>query len=335
MTPTRPPVCSERMTMRRPATLAPERAAADDAEETPDVTESDAADPPEAGLGRSESRFARLAGVDVHHEVAGSPDDPTLLLLHHFYGNTATWRHVMADLGRDHHVAAFDRPGFGLTERPARHAWTEGNPYTRDASARITLGLLDRLQAHRAVLVGSSAGGTVALEAYARAPERVRALVLLSPAITGDVGPPAGLRPVLRSAGGRRLGPRVVRRLARDVTLDRVTRSWHDPSRGSEDDLDAYRRPLRIPGWERGLWEVVTAEDPPRLAGLLSRIDVPTLVVSGGSDRVIAPRWNARTAAAIGGARLEVIPACGHTPQEECPDQLTAVIRDFLDGLPA
>jgi pimeloyl-ACP methyl ester carboxylesterase len=298
------------------------------------VTESDAADAHEAVPGRVESRFARLAGVDVHHEVAGRPNDPTVLLLHHFYGNTATWRHVIADLGRDHHVAAFDRPGFGLTERPARGAWTDGNPYTREASARITLGLLDRLQARRGVLVGSSAGGTVALETYARAPERVRALVLVSPAITGDVGPPAGLRPVLRSAGARRVGPRVVRRLARDVTLGRVTRSWHDPSRGSEEDLDAYRRPLQIEGWERGLWEVVTAEDPPQLGGVLPRIDVPTLVVSGASDRVIAPRWNARTAAAIAGARFEVIPACGHTPQEECPDQLTAVVRDFLDGLP-
>jgi pimeloyl-ACP methyl ester carboxylesterase len=300
----------------------------------PHVTESDAADASEVGPGRAESRFARLAGVDVHHEVAGRPQDPTVLLLHHFYGNTTTWRHVIADLGRDHHVAAFDRPGFGLTERPPRRAWTDGNPYTREASARITVGLLDRLQARRAVLVGSSAGGTVALETYARAPERVRALVLVSPAITGDVGPPPGLRPVLRSVGARRVGPRVVRRLARDVTLDRVTRSWHDPSRGSEEDLDAYRRPLQVEGWERGLWEVVTAEDPPRLGDLLHRIDVPTLVVSGASDRVIAPRWNARTAAAIAGARLEIIPACGHTPQEECPDRLTAVIRDFLDDLP-
>jgi pimeloyl-ACP methyl ester carboxylesterase len=185
------------------------------------------------------------------------------------------------------------------------------------------------------VLVGSSAGGTIALETYARAPRRVRALVLVSPAITGDVGPPAVVRPLLRRAPARHLGPRIVRRMARDLTLDRVTRSWHDSSRGTEEDLEAYRRALQADGWGRGLWEVVTAEDPPRLDRLLRRIDVPTLVVAGAGDPVIPLRLNARTAAAIPGARFEVLPGCGHTPQEECPERLLAVVRDFLADLPA
>jgi pimeloyl-ACP methyl ester carboxylesterase len=288
----------------------------------------------DGGTGAARGGFVRVADVDVHHEVAGPPGAPAVLLLHHFYGSTATWRHLLTDLGRDHRVAAFDRPGFGLTERPARRAWGDTNPYTRSASARIALGLLDELDAPEAVLVGSSAGGTVALETYARAPHRVRALVLVSPAITGDVGPPAAVRPLLRRAPARHLGPRVVRRLARDLTLERVTRSWHDPSRGTEADLEAYRRTLRTRGWERGLWEVVTAEEPPRLGPLLERIDVPTLVVAGASDRVIGPQWNARTAAAIPGARFELLTGCGHTPQEECPEQLLSVVRDFLGQLP-
>jgi pimeloyl-ACP methyl ester carboxylesterase len=57
---------------------------------------------------------------------------------------------------------------------------------------------------------------------------------------------------------------------------------------------------------------------------------VPTLVVGGASDTVIGPAWNRRTAAAIPGARFELLPECGHTPQEECPDELLAVVRRFL-----
>jgi pimeloyl-ACP methyl ester carboxylesterase len=278
----------------------------------------------------STRRFVRLSGLDVHHEVAGRVDDPTVVLLHHFHGSTATWRHVLHDLGRDHHVAAFDRPGFGLTERPDRGRWHEESPYTRAAAAGLTLGLLDELGADEAVLVGSSAGGTIALETYARAPQRVRALVLLSPAVTGDVGPPGVLRPLLRGRPARLLGSRVVRRLSRDLTLERISRSWHDPGRATEADLEAYRRPLQAEGWSRALWEVVTAEPPPQLGGLLRQIDVPTLVVAGQSDRVISPSWNARTARAIPGARLEVLPACGHTPQEERPEALLRIVRDFL-----
>lgn len=290
--------------------------------------------PPRA-LADADSRFARLGGVEVHHKVAGDAADPTVVLLHHFYGSVASWRHVQPQLAEDHQVTAFDRPAFGLTERPLRSTWPEGrNPYTRAASVDITLDLLDDLGADRAVLVGSSAGGTSALETYARAPDRVRALVLLSPAITGDVGPPDALRTVMRTPQLRRLGPRIVRRFAGDITADRITGSWADPSLVTPDDVDAYARPMRVEGWDRGFWELFAAESPPRLADLLRRIEVPTLVVSGDRDPVIGPSVNRRTAAAIPGAEYVELERCGHTPHEECPDALVDVVGDFVARLP-
>jgi pimeloyl-ACP methyl ester carboxylesterase len=285
---------------------------------------------PPRELADPDGRFARLAGLDVHHKVAGEPTDPTVLLLHHFHGNVATWRHVMAGLADDHQVVAFDRPGFGLTERPVPNGRGPDDPYARATSVRIALDLLDEVDARDVVLVGSSAGGTVALETYAAAPERVRALVLLSPAITGDVGPPEPLRPLLRSAPVRALAPRLIARMAGDLTAERITRSWHDPSRATADDLDAYARPLLAEGWQHGYLGVFSADEPPDLRHLLPRIEVPTLVVAGASDRIISPTWNRRTASAIPDARFEVLSACGHTPQEECPDELLALVRDFL-----
>lgn len=279
-------------------------------------------------------RFERVLGLEVHHEVAGPVDAPAVLLLHHFYGNTRTWRHVMGTLADDWRTIAFDRPGFGLTERPPRSAWQQTNPYTREASARIALGLLDTHEADPAVVVGASAGGTIALETYAIAPERVRALVLISPAITGDVGPAAALRPVLRTPPARRLGPYAVRRRASAISLERITRSWHDPTRATAEDLEAYRAALGVEGWDRGFWEVITAESPPDLREVLFGIDVPTLVVVGEHDTVISPRLNAKTAGAIPGARLEVLEDCGHTPHEECPETLLEVVTDFLESLP-
>lgn len=284
-------------------------------------------------LADADSRFVELEDVDVHFKEAGSAGLP-VLLLHHFYGNAFTWRHVLAGLAPDHRVAAFDRPAFGLTERPRRPDWNGRNPYTRGVAADLTAGLADHLGFDRPVLVGSSAGGTVALETYARHRDRVRALVLLSPAITGDIGPPAQLRPALRSAPARWVGPRVVRRLGRDIDTRRVGRSWARPSRVTADDVDAYTRPLAVPGWQRGLWELVTAEPPPSLAELLSRIDVPTLVIAGDLDPVIRANVNRRTAAHIPGARFEVVRDCGHTPHEERPDELVPILRRFLDGLP-
>lgn len=285
-------------------------------------------------LADPDSRFATLASIEVHHKVAGPEDGPALVMLHHFYGNVTTWRHLQRGLSDRYRVAAFDRPGFGLTERPPRSSWAGTNPYTRATASRLTVELLDELGIDRAVLVGSSAGGTSALETYARAPDRVRALVLLAPAITGDVGPPPWLRPALRSPQLRRLGPHLLRRLAGEITPARVAGSWADPSRATEADVDAYTRPLQVTGWDVGFWELFAAEPPPSLAWLLPRIEVPTLVVSGDRDPVVSPRLSRGTARAIPGAEYVELPGCGHTPQEECPQQLEAAIRAFLERLP-
>ncbi len=288
---------------------------------------------PGPALAGPDSRFLDIDGIAVHHRVTGPEDAPTVLLFHHFYGSVATWRHVQDDLSSDHRVVSFDRVGFGLTERPPRSRWNGRNPYTREMSARIALALLDDLGERGAVLVGSSAGGTAAIETYARAPRRVRGLALLSPAITGDVGAPAALRPLLRTDTAAGLGAVLVRRLAGDVTRERVARSWHDPALADEADVEAYARPLQVTGWDRGLWEAMTAERPPDLRHVVRRIQAPTIVIAGESDRLIRPHWNRRTAAALPHGRFELLPEVGHTPHEERPDLLLPVLRGFLADL--
>jgi pimeloyl-ACP methyl ester carboxylesterase len=284
-------------------------------------------------LAYPQSRFERLAGVEVHHEIHGDADAPAVLLSHHFYGSTRTWRHVTQDLAEDHLVTAFDRPGFGLTERPPRRRWGSQHPYTRATAARIGWELLDHLGAGTATLVGSSAGGTNVLEMYAQQPDRVRALILLSPAITGDVGAPTNLRPVLRAPGLRQLGTAAARRLVGAVDVERVSRSWYDPARATAADAEPYQRMLQVDRWDQGLWELISAEPPPDLRSLLTEIRVPTLVVSGDHDRIIAVDWTRRTAAAIPGSRFELIEDCGHTPQEERPGDLLRIVRSFLADL--
>jgi pimeloyl-ACP methyl ester carboxylesterase len=291
---------------------------------------------PRRQLARDTSRFTDVDGIEVHHEVSGPDGDdaPTLLLAHHFYGSTRVWDRFAPLLATDHRVVTWDRPGFGLTERPTRDRFGDANPYTRRAAARLGWGLLDALGVEQAVLVGSSAGGTNALEMYAMAPERVRALVLLAPAITGDVGAPPPLRDLLRSEVGLRLGPRIVERFVTEITRERSTRAWADPSRAEEIDLAPYRDLLRTEGWSRGLWEVMTAEGPPDLRGVLRSVSVPALVVTGSHDRTIVPRWGRWVAGLMPTGRFELLADCGHVPHQERPEELAAIVRPFLAGLP-
>ena len=284
---------------------------------------------PRRELARPSSRFVRVDDVEVHHEVHGPDDAPALLLSHHFYGSTPVWDRLVPLLADRHRLVTWDRPGFGLTERPVRDARSD-NPYTRSATARLGWSLLDAIGVDRAVLVGASAGGTNALEMYAQAPERVRALVLLAPAITGDVGAPPRLRPLLNTTALRRIAPRAVERVAGEVTRDRVTRSWADPSRATDEDLAAYADLMRVEGWSRGLWEVMTAEPPPDLRRVLRSVHVPALVVTGAHDRTIAPRWGRWVAATMPTGRFQLLPDCGHVPHQERPAELAAIVRPFL-----
>ena len=285
---------------------------------------------PRRELARPSSRFVRVGGVEVHHELHGPDDAPALLLSHHFYGSTPVWDRLVPLLADRHRLITWDRPGFGLTERPVRGTRAD-NPYTRSATARLGWSLLDAVGVDRAVLVGASAGGTNVLEMYAQAPERVRALVLLAPAITGDVGAPRRLRPLLNTTPLRRIAPRAVERVAGEVTRERVTRSWADPSRATDEDLAAYADLMRVEGWSRGLWEVMTAEPPPDLRRVLRSVQVPTLVVTGAQDRTIAPRWGRWVAATIPTGRFQLLPDCGHVPHQERPAELSAIVRPFLD----
>ena len=288
---------------------------------------------PAQALAGPDGRFLDVDGVSVHHRVTGPVDAPTVLLFHHFYGNVATWRHVHAAVADRYRVVSFDRVGFGLTERPPRSRWPGTNPYTRQMTTRIALALLDHLGAPTATLVGSSAGGTAALETYRRAPGRIRGMALLSPAITGDVGAPRMVRPLLRTWPLRAIGTGIVRRAAGDITRERVSRSWHDPSIAGDDDVDAYARVMQVEGWDRGFWEVMTAEAPPDLRDIVRSVQVPTLVVAGASDRIIRPRWNRRTAEALPDGRFRLLEDTGHTPHQERPDLLVPVLRAFLAEL--
>jgi len=285
---------------------------------------------PRRALARPGSRFVTLEGIEVHHEVVGPDPAPTLLLSHHFYGSTPVWDRFAPLLADRHRLVTWDRPGFGLTERPVRGPHGP-NPYTRASAARLGWALLDALGVEEVVLVGASAGGSNVLEMYAQAPGRVRALVLFAPAITGDVGAPPQVRPLLRSAPIRRLGPRVVERFVGDITRERSTRSWNDPSRARDEDLAPYRDLTRVEGWSRGLWEVMTAEPPPDLRPVLRSVRVPTLVVTGAQDRTIAPRWGRWVAATVPGGRFALLPDCGHVPHQERPEELAAIVRPFLE----
>ncbi|MGQ9665715.1 MAG: alpha/beta fold hydrolase [Anaerolineae bacterium] len=283
--------------------------------------------PPEE-LADPDSQFIELHGIRVHYKEQGA-GGPAFLLLHGFGASTFSWREVMGPLASMGRVIAFDRPAFGLTERPMPGEWGGFNPYTPDAQVALTLALMDALNVERAILVGNSAGGTVAVHFALTHPERVQALVLVDPAVYTGGGAPAWLLPLLRTPQARHLGPLLVRRI-RQSGMELLNLAWHDPGRLTPEILAGYTKPLRAQNWDRALWELTIASRPLHLERRLHGLTMPVLVITGDDDRVVPTEQSIRLAGELPNAELAVIPDCGHVPQEECPTAFLEAVKAFI-----
>lgn len=287
---------------------------------------------PARQLADDDSRFVAVADLDVHVKAAGNPaaGGPDFVLLHGFGASAYTWHEVLEPLGATGLAVAFDRPGFGLTERPSAGAWPRGaNPYAPDNQVDLTVGLMDALGIEGAILIGSSSGGSVAAQVALEHPERVRGLVLVGPAIYTAGGAPPWSRPLLHTPQMNRIGPLLMRSLAGEPGENLLRAAWADPERIDQETMDAYRRYTRVEGWDRALWEVSKASRTPAVADRLDEVAVPTLVLAGAADVVVPLEDAERIAAELPAAGLVFLEGCGHAPQEECPHDFLRAVRDW------
>ncbi|MDX2293738.1 MULTISPECIES: alpha/beta fold hydrolase [Streptomyces] len=256
--------------------------------------------------------------MTLSHDTAGTGPQ-TVVLLHSGVCDRRMWDgqfHALAEAG--HHVVRCDLRGFGETPADAPHVHADD---VRD--------LLDHLGVERAVLVGSSFGGEVALEVAVRHPERVAGLTLLCAAAPVDHA--AG--PELRAFFAREEA------LLDAGDLDAATalnvELWLGPDAGDAAralvhtmQRRAFELQLGVPDEHGARPSGVTEDD-------LRTIAVPALVVSGAHD---VPDFRAiagKTAALLPAARRVELDWAGHLPPLERPDETLRLLLDHLAELGA
>lgn len=284
------------------------------------VTEAELADP--------DGKFIEVNDVTVHYKETGR-GERTFILLHGFGSSVYSWREVMDDFAQYGRVIAYDRPAFGLTERPMPEDWAE-NPYGMKANVELLRGLMDALGIEKAILVGNSAGGGVSAAFALEYPERVEALLLVDPGVGGGRGPqfPEWALPLMRTPQMRHIGPLLVRDIA-ETGNDTILRAWSDPSKVTDEIIAEYRKPLRAENWDRALYELTFAPPYPELRPLLPNLSVPVFIIGGEDDRIIRP-WYFEAIAGEIPAPLVLLSGCGHVPHEECPERFMAEAIKFL-----
>jgi pimeloyl-ACP methyl ester carboxylesterase len=284
---------------------------------------------PAKTLADEDSEFIDINGLYVHLKKKGQ-GKPVFLLLHGFAASLYSWQRVMEPFSQLGSVIAYDRPGFGLSEHPLH--WQGENPYSAEAQTELVVSLLDHFQVEQAILVGSSAGGSVSIRVAIQHPERVAGLVLVDAAVYISSHVPGWLFPMFSTPQMRHLGPLIARQIIW-FGPRMIERAWHDASRLPDEMLELYRKPYQVENWDKALWEFTQANQYYDLAKHLREIDVPTLVITGDDDSIVPTADSIRLAGELPHASLKVIEDCGHLPHEEQPEQFMNVVRSFLETL--
>lgn len=282
-------------------------------------------------LADADSQFVAVDGIEIHYKQFGE-EGRDLILMHGLGSSVYSWQRVMDDLSQFGTVTAYDRPAFGLTERILPEDYNGLNPYSRIYQPQLLAEIMNQLGIQSAVLVGNSAGGTLAVQMALQYSERVEALILVDPALLTIDGPPSFLHPFFKLQSIDRVGP-LFARYGGSMAKNFLERAYHDPSKITPEIVEGYQKPLSADHWDRAFWEFVKAAEPIDLAGRLYEINLPVLIITGENDQIVPTEESIKAAGMIKNAVLVVIPECGHAPQEECPDAFMKAVEKFLNKL--
>jgi pimeloyl-ACP methyl ester carboxylesterase len=242
------------------------------------------------------------------------------ILLVHGINNISPQAPFLAPLAEHGDIIAPSHPGFGHSPRPEDFD-------TMYDLVRLYLAVLDELPADNVTMIGFSFGGWIAAEAAVCRPRKLDRLVLVDPV-------------------GIKIGGREQRDIAHffNTSPEELNRrAWHDPT----------NRPPGIYGlgWHTAIGEAMSDEAMitlarnwdalciyawrphmynPQLKHWLHRIEVPTLVLWGGSDRIVTPEYGRAYSGLIPGSRFAMIEDAGHHPELEQPRAFVAAVAEFL-----
>ncbi|MBY6047025.1 alpha/beta fold hydrolase [Vannielia litorea] len=263
-----------------------------------------------------------VAGTRVHYVEAGQ--GPAVILIHGAGGNLRDFTFRMVDeLKGRYRVIAVDRPGLGHSEAIAGGG-------TPQQQAAILDALAAKLGVRRAVVVGHSYGGAVAMAWAVEHPERVAAVVSLAGATMPWEGPLDGFYSLTGSPAGRTFAVPVISALASDSRIESALADIFKPQRPPRGYLEHVGAPLTVRASSlrnNGQQVLKLKASLQQLSPRYPSLRIPVEIIHGTADTTVGIDIHARPMAAlIPGARVTALPGVGHMPHHANPQATLAAI---------
>jgi len=277
-------------------------------------------------------RTVKVDGLDIFYREAGSPDAPTILLLHGFPTSSHMFRDVIPLLADRFHLIAPDYPGFGYSSTPPPKQFR----YTFDRLADVMQRFSDAVSLSRYALYAQDFGGPVGFRLAARRPERVSAL-LIQNANAYDEGISDGVRDVVLRVWRERT-PETEAKLRTlfelPATMSQYLEGVPDPSLVSPDAWQHAQWGMDRPG-NKEIQFMLHAnygsniDRYPEWHDYFRRHQPPALVIWGKGDPVFTVAGAQAYAKDIKKVELHLLDA-GHFALETHAAEIAAHIRRFL-----
>src|SRR4051812_44746234 len=274
------------------------------------------------------SRYVDTGELRLHAVIGGG--GPPLLLVHGWPETWYAWRLLMPALARDFQVVAVDQRGLGLSDKP------QGG-YDTGTLAGDLVALMDALGHQRFAVAGHDTGFAISYALAADHPDRVARMALLElPGSPGTAPSPPLFLPGPLNDRLWHLGFNRIDGLNEQLVTGRedVFFGWEFDAAAKklpDDVIDYYVAALSNPdslrgsfGWYRAL-ETSIAQNEQRAT---RRLTMPVLAIGGEAS--FGENAGNATQAVADDVRGVVIPGTGHFLAEESPDELLAVLSEFL-----
>ena len=266
----------------------------------------------------TEGRFVKVGDVNTHYIRKGKGEP--LVLIHGIFSSAFVWHKNIDELSRYFDVIAVDLKGYGYSDKPS-----DGR-YSRKDIRQFMIDFMGAINVEKAILVGHSWGGSIAMDMAIACPQRVEKLVLID-----SIGYPLKhnfFSWALKLPG---MGKLLLALCDKD-TLEWILKKgvFFDPSLITDEEIEGWIRPYYVKGSVQAALELRNFDFI--IGEQIKDISCSVLIIWGQDDKCLPVEMAEWFKQDIKGSVLKIIPNCGHNTQEEKPKEVNDLIRNFVEA---